>query len=272
MIEQLFREPSLLKQKSDLFWFVIPSFESFLENYLPKFDAMRSEQGFHVLSQKDLMDLPFGKLGVAKSWQWRQQSLNWIEGQLKQQRFEQTLEIGAWNGWLTKHLAKYSDQLVATDYFTHEKDGLMAIPPVENIIRLVADTNALTAQLKPNSFDLIVINHALQHQVDPVDFFKQSASLLRPGGVLLSIGNTFYKNPEKKKLVHAKSREEVKRNHGFDWFIHPIKGYMDYQDLKSLQDFGAKISWYSNMKLAHVKAAVDPSYPKYACVKYSKTP
>ncbi len=46
---------------------------------------------------------------------------------------------------------------------------------------------------------------------------------------------------------------------------------MDYQDLQSLKDFGAKISWYANMKLAHMKASVDPRYPKYACVKYSKT-
>ena len=176
-----------------------PEFGVYLKNYLQIFEKHRLENGMIPESELEWKSLPFGSFAKDSSWKWRRQSLKTIKNLLKDKSCNNTLEIGSWNGWLTKYLAEKSNFVVATDYFVCSNDGIGNIQNLaKNIIPLQCNVEEINSTFKPKSFDLIVLNHNVSHMNNPVMYLENIMPLLTKKGIIVCIGTTFFKRPENK--------------------------------------------------------------------------
>ncbi|CAM3739495.1 methyltransferase domain-containing protein [Flavobacterium gelidilacus] len=244
-------------------------FKLHLEEYLKKFEKHRLEIGLIPTSKEDWQALPFGNFAKDSSWKWRRDSLSIIKKQIKNKTFNCTLEIGPWNGWLSKYLAKKSNTVIACDYFVCPNDGIGNINELaENIIPIQCDIEQIYTSFKPNSFDFIVLNHNLSFMKNPTDYINQLKPLLTSRGIIISIGTTFFKNPENKIKSNQESATNYFKKHNLDLFIQPVKGYLDFNDKIKLQHLKFIIKPYSSKLLQNIYSFFNVKSPYYCYLIY----
>ena len=259
-----------LRDKGDYWQYLAPDFADFLQNYLEVFEHHRQEIGV-IPMEDDWKQLPFGKFAKDSSWKWRRQSLEIIQHLTKDKLFETTLEIGAWNGWLTKFLAQNSKTVIATDYFVCPLDGISNIQVLsKNIIAVQCNLEKISTEFRPESFDLIVLNHHLSYMNNPVDYIKNLIPLLKPKGMIIAVGNAFFRNPEKKIQANNAIAEQFHKKYDRDLYIQPVKGYMTFEDINSLKDLHFEIRPYNAKFLQNMYSKWNASAPFYAYLFYQK--
>jgi SAM-dependent methyltransferase len=91
------------------------------------------------------------------------------------------LDIGTGMGYL---LAAFSEELPAFDIVGYDLNN-----EKEDFIRANGATDFYFGSLEdiPKKFDLITLNHVLEHLPDPVTVLKQASALLKPDGYLAAI-------------------------------------------------------------------------------------
>lgn len=254
------------------YWkYLKPEFAVYLQSYLSVFESHRREIGV-IPSIEEWKQLPFGSLADTSDWKWRRQSLSIIQNLIQNNNFDCTLEIGSWNGWLTKHLSQISKTMIAVDYFICPFDGIGNLQDLEeNILAVQCNLEEIPIDFKPRSFDLIVLNHHLSYMNNPVHYIQQLILLLKPNGMIISIGNTFFKNPKKKIKTNAAFAEQFKAQYGMNLHIQPIKGYMNFEDLNTLQNAGFQIKPYKVKKAQNIYSKLNFSAPFYTYLIYQHT-
>lgn len=255
-----------LHQIGSYWQYLTPDFEEHLSQYLTVFEKHRKDIQI-IPSENDWKSLPFGSQD--NSWKWRRESLAIINKEIKNKTFETVLEIGAWNGWLTKYLAKQSQTIIAVDYFTCACDGISNINSfAKNIEAIQCNLETVSKDFKPKTFDLIVVNHCLSYVNNPVGYIKNLIPLLKAEGKIISLGNTFYSNPAHKIKQNNASATDFQNQYGMPLYIAPVKGYMDWNDREELKKSGFKIQDYPQKKLQNVYAKINPSKPVYVSIIY----
>lgn len=102
------------------------------------------------------------------------------------------LEIGASNVERTETLSKWCLKLIGVEIFPER------IPrDFDNVTYRVGDWQYLSNVIQPNSIDLAVSSHVLEHIPDDAKAINELYTVLKPGGVALL--NT----PNRKRLVRA---------------------------------------------------------------------
>lgn len=88
------------------------------------------------------------------------------------------LDVGTGTGYL---LAAFSEELPQFEIAGHDLND-----EKEEVIRANGATDFYSGSLEniPKKFDLITLNHVLEHLPDPVTILKQAAALLKPDGYL----------------------------------------------------------------------------------------
>ncbi len=263
--------PNRLQNQGSYWQYLAPEFAVYLQNYLAVFESHRKEMGL-IPSEEDWKPLPFGAFAQTSDWKWRRQSLSIVENLTQNKNFDCTLEIGSWNGWLTKHLAQKSKTVIAADYFVCPFDGIGNLQHLaENIIAVQSNLEEIKTDLKPQSFDLIVLNHHLAYMNNPVDYIQHLIQLLKPNGIIISLGNTFFKNPEKKVRANAAFAQQFYSKYGMDLYIQPVKGYMDFEDLNALKNSAFQIKPYPAKLLQNIYSKWNASAPFYSYLIYQHT-
>lgn len=239
-------------------------FRKYLLSYLNVFESHRPQ----TFSESQWKALPFEiKSG---EWAWRRESLEIVLSMVKSQSFGNVLEIGAWNGWLTKHLAKHCNHVVAADYFSRAFDGISNIGQFAgNISPLQCRLATISDELVGESFDLIVVNHCLSFTENPADYIGRLKKLLRKNGIILSVGNTFYRDPSKKIRENALAENDFREATATDLYILPVKGFMDLEDKKSLIRNGFTVEPYPKRHLHNFYARLNPSAPMFASISFN---
>ncbi|MBK8599167.1 MAG: methyltransferase domain-containing protein [Flavobacterium sp.] len=257
-------------QSSGSYWkYMTPAFEKHLLSYLPIFEKYRTDIGIAPTTHSDWEQLPFGAFANDASWKWRRQSLAILQHHLKQKKLESVLEIGSWNGWLTKYLAKRSEMVVAADYFTCPFDGIGNLKELaSNIKPIQCNVETIKVDFKAQSFDLIVLNHCLTYTESPCDFIQNLIPLLKDGGAIISLGNTFYRNPKRKILQNKTARENYLSAYHRELYIQPVKGYMDLDDFAYLKNNGFTMLHYPKMWIQNFIAKIYPYKPFYKAILY----
>lgn len=263
--------PNRLQNQGDYWQYFTPEFGTYLQKYLAVFEQHRKDMAV-IPSAEDWKQLPFGAFAQTSDWKWRRQSLAIIENLIRDKEFKNTLEIGSWNGWLTKHLAQKSDTVIAADYFVCPFDGIGNIQTLaENITAVQCNLEQIGTDFKPQSFDLIVLNHHLAYMNNPGEYVKRLIPLLKPNGLIISVGNTFFKNPNKKIKANAAFAEQFFAQYGMDLYIQPVKGYMTFDDLGSLKNLGFQIQPYTSKFLQNCYSKWNASAPFYTYLIYQHT-
>ncbi len=241
-LANLVQFPNRMKRKDSYWSYLTPEFDLYLQDYLSVFEKYRKEIQIIPPSEQDWKLLPFGSFASDSSWKWRRESLSIITKIIKKKKFECVLEVGSWNGWLTKTLAQHSEIVIATDYFVCPFDGIANISSLaENIIPIQCNVDELKTDFKPKVFDLIVLNHNLSYMNNPAEYIQHLIPLLQPNGTIISLGNTFYKNPENKIVLNATFAKNFNDNYHRNVYIQPVKGYLDQNDKIILLDSNFKI-------------------------------
>lgn len=259
-------------QNNGSYWkYMAPEFEKHLLSYLKVFEKHRTEIGVAPTTQSDWEQLPFGVFAKDASWRWRRQSLRVLENLISDKQFDAVLEIGSWNGWLSKFLAKKSKTLVATDYFTYPFDGIGNLTTLaNNIVPIQCNVESIKVDFQPKSFDLIVLNHCLTYTENPCDFIQNLIPLLKENGTIISLGNTFYRNPKQKIQRNSTASRKYMQSYSRDLYIQPVKGYMDLHDLKLLEDYGFTMITYPKMWFQNFAAKILPTKPFYRAIQFQQ--
>ncbi|MBL0014440.1 MAG: methyltransferase domain-containing protein [Flavobacterium sp.] len=268
---ELLVDQNLLQDMGSYWKYLRRDFEAHLSDYLIVFEKYRSTLGIAPSKSADWKALPFGSFADDSSWSWRRQSLEILENHLEKTKPDTVLEIGAWNGWLTKYLAKKSNVVVAADYFVCSFDGIGNLRDLaENIYPIQCDVETIKTDFLLQSFDLIVLNHCLTYTQNPTEYILNLIPLLKEDGVILSLGNTFYKNPKTKIRRNAKANQNYVETYDRQLYIQPVKGYMDWVDLSNLEKNGFQILNYPKMRIQNFISKLHPYKPCYKALLYKK--
>lgn len=269
-LNDILQFPDRLNHKGSYWQCLTPEFAVYLQNYLAIFEKYRKGIGA-IPSKEDWAHLPYGPFAKNSHWKWRRQSLGIIQNLIGDKKFDCVLEIGSWNGWLTKHLGKNSEAVIATDYFICPFDGIANIQTFgKNIIAVQCNLEEIKTDFKPKSFDLIVLNHHLSYMNNPVGFLQDLIPLLNPGGRIISLGNTFFRNPEKKIRDNDTFSKKFYAQYGLNLYIQPVKGYMTFEDCTSIKDLGFQVTPYPQKILQNIFSRCKASAPFYTYLIYQK--
>lgn len=154
------------------------------------------------------------------------------------------LEIGGWNGWLTNYLSKAGANIITADVFDDEHNGLRSKKHYKSANWLSIQTDVLQTNIYNTQFDAIVFNHCLQFYTDPELLIEKYKKLLKKNGVLLILGNTFYKNTNEKELEIVKTNNYFKERYNFNIRFYPSKGYFSYEDFNQFSKNNFKFISY----------------------------
>ena len=123
-------------------------------------------------------------------------------------RTDTVLEIGASGIERTRDLAGRCAKLIGVELMPER------IPePFDNVEYRVADWQSLSAAVEPESIDLAVASHVIEHVPDDLRALDELYTVLKPGGVALI--NT----PNRKRLVRAVI-EVFQGERKFPWWEH----------------------------------------------------
>lgn len=203
-----------------------------LAYFLNSFEKFRAEKKQRITDESLYPTLPFSIND--KSWQSKQQDLKIIDKICKNKTSLKILDIGAWNGWLSNCLAQKGHQVVATDIFSDEYDGLKAIKHYKS--------HFTALQILPEdlwriqeTFDLIIFNRNWAYFENPEKMFSLIKDKLAQNGTILFTGLTFYRNPEKIKQQMVLANEAFQEQYGIPLLFFPSKGYLDQKDFRFLK-------------------------------------
>lgn len=267
-IHNFFINSNQLVYEESYWKYLKPDFEIYLKQYLQKFEIFRN----NTISKTEWERLPFGDTANHKSWAFRRSSLKIIEQEIKNTRYENILEIGAWNGWLSKFIAPECSQLIAVDYFVHHFDGIGSIEKFHpNICAVQTDLDTIFTDFKRNSFDLIVLNHNLAFVYNPTDYLVNLIPLLKKDGRILALGNMAFKNPQKIIQLNQLQRIDFKNKFDTELYIHPLKGYLDYSDLGILESKGFHVKKYNSKFLRNLYAIINKQSPMYIYIEFQNS-
>lgn len=238
------------------------AFNRRLQAFLDPFTAYRAQLGARLLDPAAYPLLPFGP-AVASNFQWDIRRADWqlMPRLLPAGRPLRILEVGAWNGWLTHHLARAGHHVTAVDYFDDEYDGLRARRHyAETWLAIQMDLEDLS--LLAATFEVVILNHCLAFFSHPLATVAQAQARLAPAGRLLILGLSFFRAPAAKQAQVAADR--ARRRAGGVEDFKPMRGYLDWADRTALRRTGVRVRPYGALWRANLKARLRPAAPAYA--------
>ncbi len=237
-------------------------FAARLEPFLEKFSQFRGQEDKRLLNEALYPQLPCAPaLAQMFEWRWRCHDVSVITDLLADRPAQRILDIGAWNGWLSNQLAARGHQVTAADFFIDPYDGLQAkrlYPHQWEAVQM--DLQDLSLFARP--FDVVIVNHCLQFFADPPAYVAEARRVLRPGGVLILAGLSFFRSATAKAEEVAAFRRRMRELEIGEF--KPMKGYLDWEDRRRLRAAGVSLKPYPQLRLANLKAGVRWSAPWYA--------
>ena len=157
------------------------------------------------------------------------------------------LDIGAWNGWLSHRLAALGHTVTATDVFTDAHDGLGAVQHYPaKFIAVQADQERL--HLFDGPYDLIIAQRCMGYMVHIARSMDQMKGLLAPGGTLMLTGLNIFRDPRSIRKHFAQSALRFTEQYGLPFFFKNVKGYLDLDDQRTLEQCGVQLLPYPQLK------------------------
>ena len=235
-----------------------------LDQFTQAFSAVRAVENRRLLDGQAYEALPFGS-AVQDDFQWRlrQYDLAVVRRLLNGRRSQRLLDVGAWNGWLSNRMADDGHLVTAIDYFVDEFDGLGAKKFYSTAWQAI-QMDLTDLHVLDVSFDVIILNRCLQFFPQPAAYVALAKAKLAPGGLLIVTGMELFRDPHVKAARVADMLHVHRQRYGFELFLTPTKGYLDFDDKAQLQTQGVQVKSYRPLLPANVKAMLQPTLPYHA--------
>lgn len=226
-----------------------------LDRFLTAFQRLREADGRRIRDPSVFPLLPYA-LSRDPEWRMRGYDIAVIRRLTAGRPPGSALDVGAWNGWLSHHLAAGGHAVTAVDYFVDELDGLGAqrFYPVHwrSVQMDLRDLAVLEMR-----FDLVVLNRCIQFFEDPAAMVTSAAALVAPGGLLVATGLEVFADPTVRRQQVVAMLERHRRG-GLEPFV-PFKGYLDSHDRRELRAAGVELRPYPQlrMRIAQLRSLLD---------------
>ena len=216
-----------------------------LHHFLNCFTDFREQRNERIKDITLYQNLPFSIHD--NSWKSKRKDLKIIENILKNRKNLHILDYGGWNGWLSNYFAQKGHQVVTTDIFIDEYDGLKAMKYYKN--------KFIAIQLLPTdiwrieaTFDVIIFNRNWAYLENKEEILNHAKRLLKEDGIIILTGLAVYTFPEKIILAFKKLQEDFFKLYATPLLIYQSKGYLDTKDLKFLKKNAFKNYQYAPFK------------------------
>jgi len=216
-----------------------------LNYFLSSFEAYGKNKELKLI-EKDLYDnLPFSI--HTKVWKERQKDIKIVDHFINNRLNLDMLDIGSWNGWLANYLSKKGHEVVATNIFIDEINGLTA--------KKFYKSNFISLQLFADElfriehkFDIIIFNRNWPYIKNEVEAFEQAKKLLKKNGTIIFTGLPIYIKSDaiEKKLKLAD--EEFMNTYGISLYYNATKGYLNNLDKLWFSENDIQIKPYNKLK------------------------
>jgi len=200
-----------------------------------------------------------------KEWLLRKRSCDLLIEYLDQKNKPlQILEVGCGNGWLSAQLAKsIPGQVVGIDINKEELSQAARIFIDISGLKFIAG-DIRSAQLEPDSFDLIVFAASVQYFSSLTEIMQSAFQCLRTGGEVHILDTIFYK----------KNNVDAARQRSKDYFAR--LGFPDATDyyyhhcLEDLKNFSTKILYDPDSWRHKFSKNKNPFF--WVCIKKPENP
>ncbi len=231
VISELIELPAdfCFEYRDDVFSIMERSFKNRLDSFMKNF-TLAHPGGNIVLTPAQIRKFPFIEdQNLQHEVFTRKQDLHMLEKLVKNiPKNRAALEIGGWNGWLSKCLTSWGFNVISTDIFRDESFGLSAKQFQNSTRRWVSiQTDITSPSIYKKKFNLIVVNHCLQFMPDPDKVLDAYYELLVPGGLLVVLGIDYRNNESLQKTKVQALRDNFFTANGFNLNFYPSKGYAD---------------------------------------------
>jgi 2-polyprenyl-3-methyl-5-hydroxy-6-metoxy-1,4-benzoquinol methylase len=238
-----------------------------LRAFTAAFKATRAAENRRLLAVPSYEALPFGQAASRDAswrleWQLRCYDLAAVLGLLGKRSGLQVLDVGAWNGWLSHQLAARGHDVTAIDYFTDEYDGLGAGKFYSTTWRAI-QMDLLELPLLNRRYDVVILNRCLQFFTDPLAYVSIAKQQVASGGMLILTGLQFFRDPGAKARGVAALRRAFLERYGFELFLRPTKGYLDFIDKQRLQAQAIMLRPYPQLWLANLRSMISRTLPSH---------
>lgn len=229
---------------------------------------MRREKQLHFRDPTIYETLPCNSsLQGNIEWRWRCSDVSVVKALIKHHfrnsRPLQVLDVGAYNGWLSHQLALDGHDVTAVEYIREEFDGLGAKKYYSSNWQAVqmdlVDLAPLDAQ-----FDVVIMNHGLHFFPDPLAHVKQLMAKTAPGGLLMLLGLTFYRDVRRRRRQVEQANETHLARFGRPRLFRPAPGYLDFNDRAILKELGVVFRPYGDFRLVNALSRWLPVLPWHA--------
>ncbi len=242
---------------------VTPAFAAQLARFLPALEDYRTRLGRRLLDPAAYPLLPGGPaVQRDREWQQRQSDLALVRCVTPFGRALRVLDLGAYNGWLSHHLAAWGHTVTGVDPFTDPFDGLGAAQfYAERWLPIQLDLRDLS--VLPTEYDLVIVNRCLAFFPDPASALRQAQALVAPGGRLIALGLQVFGDPRRKARAVAALEAEYQSRYGLSAFLWPTRGYLDRADQEAFIGAGLSLRRVRALWLPDLKARLTPSLPRH---------
>jgi len=208
----------------------------------------------------DLRALPFGPAGTHPEWGWRRKDLALLL-RLLPGKTCRVLDVGAWNGWLSHHLARLGHDVTGVDFWADESDGLGARRHHVSAWRAIL-MDLIDLSIVDERFDVVILNRCLPFFPDPAAWAIAATRRVAPGGFLVATGLPIHRDPSLKARQVAAARARYRERHGTDLFLRETRGWLDDGDRARLEDAGFVVRPQRAFWLESLKASLRPVLPR----------
>ena len=232
--------------------------EQFLVNYHRAWTKLNS-----AWTENEMNTAPFFYSGERKKeWAYRRKSLTVTKDVFRSEKKLYVLEIGPWNGWLSRQILKAGHRLITLDYFREKPYGLKSVNDIPGQ-KTCIQTNLSDLSLINEKFDLIIVNHCLQFMEDPLMTISHLKKKLLSGGKLFIIGSPVYLQSQKKAQKIQLQKKLFLKEFGFDLYFQAGKGYLDAHDRDALIKEGVHFKMYPGAGIKNFVSGMLSSRPLY---------
>ena len=219
--------------------------EKDLTYFLECFEDYTKKNSPDILKKKRCDDLPYSS--NAKVWKERRKDIDIISSYINDRENLDILDVGCWNGWLSNHFSKRRHNLIATNIFIDEINGIQAKKYFSSdfiSLQMISDD---IFRIK-HSFDIIVFNRNWAYVSDKQKTIENAKSLLKNKGIIIFTGLSIYHNTLKMNEIMAKKNERFLNTYNIPLLYKPSKGYLDTDDLNELKENSVVIKPYSHLR------------------------
>lgn len=232
--------------------------DHFLVNYHRAWTKLNS-----AWTENEMNSAPFYYSGERKrDWAYRRKSLSILNDVIHSEKKLSVLEIGPWNGWLSRQILKAGHRLITLDYFREKPYGLKSVNDITGQ-KTCIQTNLSDLSLINEKFDLIIVNHCLQFMENPVMTISDLKKKLSSAGKLYIIGSPVYLDSQKKAQKIQLQKKLFFKDFGFELYFQAGKGYLDMNDQNALIKEGVHFKAYPGAGFKNFVSGMLSSRPLY---------